>query len=35
VKASEISNSVEVRTANPWGTPGRFHVILVNESLGY
>ena len=35
VKASTINNVVEIRGANPWGAPGRFHIILVKESLGY
>jgi len=35
VKASQISNSLEISSGNPFGAPGRFHVILVNESLGY
>jgi len=35
VKASNVNNSIVVKGANPWGTPGRFHIILVEESLGY
>jgi len=35
VKASQINNSLEITSGNPFAPPGRYHVILVNESLGY
>jgi len=35
VPNSEINNIAVLSGANPWGTPGRVHVILVKESLGF
>jgi hypothetical protein len=35
VKGSSINNAVAIRGPNPWGTPGRYHVIIVQESLGF
>jgi L-lactate utilization protein LutB len=35
VPASQINNSVEITGSNPWGAPGRFIFIIVNESLGF
>jgi len=35
VPGSAINNFVAVKGANPWGGQGRFHIIIVNESLGY
>jgi len=36
IKASKISTVVEIRSANPFGAPGRIHVIIVqDEVLGF
>jgi len=35
VPASSINNFVAIRGGNPWGAPGRFHLIIVKEVLGY
>eukprot|EP01122_Echinamoeba_exundans_P003672 TRINITY_DN1374_c0_g1_i2.p2 TRINITY_DN1374_c0_g1~~TRINITY_DN1374_c0_g1_i2.p2 ORF type:complete len:250 (+),score=79.75 TRINITY_DN1374_c0_g1_i2:45-752(+) len=35
VPGSAINNFVAIRGPNPWGGQGRFHVIIVKESLGY
>lgn len=35
VAGSYVNNVVVVRGANPWGAPGRIHVVIVKESLGF
>lgn len=35
VPGSAINNVAIVKGNNPWGKPGRVHVILVKESLGF
>jgi len=35
VKASKIATQVEIRGGNPFGAPGRIHVIIVEEILGF
>jgi len=35
VPGSAINNFVAIKGANPWGGQGRFHIVIVNESLGY
>ena len=35
VPASSINNFVAIRGPNPWGAPGRIHVVIVKESLGF
>jgi len=33
--ASAANNVLVINSANPWGAPGRVHVILVKEALGF
>lgn len=35
VPASRINNLVELRGANPWGAPGRVHLIICKEAIGF
>jgi len=35
IPASSINNFLAIRGGNPFGPPGRFHVIIVKESLGF
>jgi len=35
VPGSMLNNFVAIRGSSPWSPPGRFHVIIVKESLGY
>jgi L-lactate utilization protein LutB len=35
VPASAVNNFVAVRGPNPWGAPGRVHVVIVKEALGF
>lgn len=35
VPASAINNLLVIRGNNPWGKPGRIHIILIKEVLGF
>jgi len=36
IKASSINNVAEIRSGNPFGAPGRVHVVIVqDEVLGF
>jgi len=35
VPGSAINNFVAIRSGNPYGAPGRFHIVIVKESLGF
>jgi len=35
VPGSAINNTAIISGSNPWGTPGRIHVIFVTEALGF
>eukprot|EP01120_Amphizonella_sp_Union-15-10_P006883 TRINITY_DN2272_c0_g1_i1.p1 TRINITY_DN2272_c0_g1~~TRINITY_DN2272_c0_g1_i1.p1 ORF type:complete len:255 (+),score=48.12 TRINITY_DN2272_c0_g1_i1:78-767(+) len=35
VPASSVNHFVAIRGPNPWGAPGRIHVIIVKEALGF
>jgi hypothetical protein len=35
VPASAVNNFVAIRGPNPWGAPGRIHVVIVKEALGF
>jgi len=35
VPASHINNCVEIHGASPWGEPGRVHLVIVKELVGY
>jgi len=35
VQGSNISNFIAIHGLNPWGKPGRFHFIILKDTLGY
>jgi len=35
IPASAINNFVAIRAGNPFAAPGRFHIIIIKESLGF
>lgn len=35
IPASSINNTIEINGANPFAAPGRFIVVIVEESLGF
>jgi len=35
IKASKIGCQVEIRSGNPFGAPGRIHVVIVEDVLGF